>query len=330
MKKILCSVAVFALVYSCGSLKKTKDSGTTANKGLTTEYIASFHEGIRYKLRGQYKEAIQAFEYCIAKNPSDDVAYYALSELYLETQQSSKAESAILKASKLDPSNNWYMEELGYMYYQKGNYAEASRIFQKLTQKNERNIDWWFIYAECLLKNKDVNGSIKALDKLEELTGKNTEIVLEKFKMYRSIKQDDKAEKELIKGMEEIPGEPKILANLIDYYFEKGKIEKAYTVLKKLADSDPNNGIANIALAEYYFRNKEESTAIPYLKSGILSDNVTIDQKVSFLLEVFNNKTKIEPEMLQAVDLMVEKYPSDAKSHTLQGDFYLWYYCFFF
>lgn len=107
-KKFFSILLVLVISTSCGSLKKPK-----ASKGFSKAdypYIEKFHEGVRLKQRGQLQEAIAAFEYCQNINPNDDAVQFALSQLYLQTQQLSKSMVAIQNAARLDPNNQWYLE----------------------------------------------------------------------------------------------------------------------------------------------------------------------------------------------------------------------------
>lgn len=318
--KLLYSIAFCSVIAGCGSLKKTKESPVAK---VDKEYITKFHEGVRYKLRGEYEQAIQAFESCLAKNPNDDAAQYALSELYLQTKQTAKSTEAIQKAAKLDPKNQWYTEEIAYMYYQKENFAEAAKAFQKLTQKEPRNIDWLFAYAECLMRSNDASGAVKALDKLEDQTGMNPELTLEKFRLYRKIKQDDKAVNEITKALKDFPADPQLLANLVDYYFEKKQPEKAFEYLIKLAEADPSNGNAQMALAQYYDQKGDRKSSYGALKKAFESPEIPLDTKIKIVLSMYETQFKLDPEMLELSDILVDKYPVDAKVYAVKGDFLL-------
>ncbi len=319
--KLLSVFAFSVLLSACGTLKKPNETKVFTKADYP--YIVKFHEGVRLKQRGQFDEAIAAFEACQAMNPNDDAVLYALSELYLQTQQLSKSMEAIQKAAKIDPNNQWYMEELAYMQFQKGDYAEAAKQFQKLTEKEPRNVDWLFSYAESLMRSKDSQGAIKVLDKLEEQVGVNPQLSIEKFRLYRQVKQEDKAVNEITKALKTFPQDAQLLANLVDYYFEKNQSEKAYNYLIKLADADPANGNAQMALAQYYDQKGDRKSSYDALKRAFASDDIDIDKKMKILLSMFDSQSKVDPEMFELVDVLAIKYPENAKVYAIQGDFYL-------
>lgn len=320
-KKLLCIFGVSVLLTSCGTLKKPKESVTFSK--ADHPYIEKFHEGVRLKQRGQLKEAITLFESCLVSNPNDDAVHYALSQLYLETKQLNKSMESIQKAAKIDPKNPWYIEELAYMYYQQKNFVEAAKNFQKLVEKEPRNTEWLFSYAECLMRSKDEAGAIKALDKLEDQMGVNPELSIEKFRLYRQLKQDEKALNEINKGLKVYPKDPQLLANLVDYYFEKKQQNKAYDYLILLAEADPDNGNAQMALAQYYDQIGDRKLSFEALKKGFQSDDIALDQKMKILLSIYETQPNVDADMMELNTILVNKYPTEAKVYAMRGDFYL-------
>ena len=316
-KRILFVLFSLLILSACGSTKKVK---TTEAVKIDKAYISLFHEGVRLKMRGQTAEAIQAFEQCIAINSKDDAVWYALSGLYIQANQSAKSIEAIKKAAAIDPSNSWYEQELAYAYYSTGNYDESSKSFQKLTQKEPKNVEYLFAYAESLMLSKDVAGAIKVLDKLENQTGVNPELTLEKFRLYRQMKQDEKGVNEIKKALVDFPSHPQLLANLVDYYFEKRQSDQAFQYLIKLAEADPSNGNAQMALAQYYDQKGNKKESYTSLKNAFKSDDIPLDTKMKTLLSMLDVQVKVDNEIIELARILTDKYPEDTKSHAILGD----------
>ncbi len=305
---------------ACGSVK---NSSTKEGAKVDKAYISLFHEGVRLKMRGQTAEAIQVFEKCLAINSKDDAVWYALSGLYIQSNQHAKSIESIKKAAALDPANSWYEQELAYAYYSVGNYLESAKSFQKLTQKEPKNVEWLFAYAESLMLSKDIVGALKVLDRLETQTGINPELTLEKFRLYRQTKQDEKGVNELKKALIDFPAHPQLLANLVDYYFEKRQSDLAFQYLIQLAEADPTNGNAHMALAQYYDQKGDRKASYNSLKNAFNSDDIPLDNKMKTLLSMLDVQAKVDSEILELTKILTEKYPEDTKSHAIQGDVFL-------
>lgn len=315
-------IALFLLFAACGT-KKAAETEPVQSTPTDYSYIEKFHQALRLKQKGQYPEAIAAFEACKTMRPNDDAVYYALAELYLLTQQMSKSSEAIQMAVKLDPNNKWYVQEYAYMLFETKNYKEAAKQFKKLAELEPNNVEWLFSYAEALMRSDDFSGAVKALDKLENEIGVNPELSIQKFSLYRKIKQDEKAIQELEKALKIFPSDVQLLANMVDYYFEKKQDEKAFSYLRQLAENDPGNGNAHLALAQYYDQKGDRKASYLELKKAFEADDVKLDTKIKIILSMFESQSKLDPEMMELATILVEKYPADGRVYTVRGDFYL-------
>jgi tetratricopeptide (TPR) repeat protein len=316
------SFLILEIVSSCGT-KKHSTNETNQLSQADYPYIEKFHEGLRFKQKGQFPQAILALEACLLQKPEDDAVCFALSQLYLQTKQLAKSSEAIQKAVKIDPSNKWYLQEYAYMLFEAQNFKEAAKTFKKLSDIEPNNVDWLFSYAESLMRSGDLAGAVKALDKLENEIGLNPELSIEKFNLYQKINQEEKAILELTKALEIFPSDVNLLANLVDYYFAKKEDEKAFTYLIKLADSQPSNGNAHLALAQFYDKKGNKAKSYEELLKAFVCDDVVLDTKVKILLSMFENQYNLDKEMFQLADILVDKYPNDARVYTVRGDFYL-------
>jgi tetratricopeptide (TPR) repeat protein len=321
MKYFLHIFSLVIFLVSCGA-KKVHETNSKVFSKDDYPYIEKFHEGIRYKMKGQIAQSISTFENCLTLKPDDDAVYYALSQLYLQTQQLAKSSEAIKKAVSLDPQNKWYLQEFAYMQFEAKNYKEAAKSFKALSNLEPNNIDWLFSYAESLMRSNDYQGAVKALDNLEKEIGPNPELSIEKFKLYRKIKQDDKAVLEIEKALKDFPDDVQLLANLVDYYFEKKEDAKAFDYLIKLSVSQPTNGNAHLALAQYYDRKGDKVKSYEQLSMAFKCDDVPIDTKVKILISMFETQFKLDPQMFELANSLIEKYPSDARVYTIRGDLF--------
>lgn len=315
-------VFLLVLVTACGTTKKGSKE-TKQFSAANYPYIEKFHEGVRLKARGQINEAIAQFEQCLLIKQDDDAVYYALSELYLMKNDQLKSAEYIQQAAKLDPNNIWYTQEMAYMSFERGNFQEAVKNFEKLVKYEPRNVEWLYGYAECLVKVGKTVEAIKALDKTEDQVGKHPELSIQKFKLYVEIKQVDKGIQEIEAARKQFPDDPQLLATLVDYYFQNGNETKAIAMLEELVKASPENGRAHLALADVYRQQGKQAKAYEQLKMAFQCEDVDIDTKMKILINIHEASFKIDPEVYDLVDLMVTQYPEEAKAHSIRGDYML-------
>lgn len=322
MRFWLTCILLSALVTACGT---SKEVAAPANVVDATDYpyIEKFHEGVRFKVKGQLQDAIQAFEVCVVQKPNDDAVVFALAQCYLLLNDRAKAAEFTERAAKIDPKNIWYTQELAYMYFDQSRFEEAGACFKKMVEKEPKNTDWWFGYAEVLKRLNKRQEAIDAYTQMEDQLGVIPDLSIQKFDLYRQMKQDEKGLKELDKARKMYPDDISLLGTYIDYYFEKREIEKARNMLVELVKADPNNGRANLALGELYMRENKKADAYPYFKAAFNGEGVDIDTKMDVLLSFYEQQSTIDPEVFELADLMIIKHPGDAKSYSIQGDLYL-------
>jgi len=286
-------------------------------------YIRTFHEAVRLKAKGQYREAITAFDSCYTARPTDDAAAFGLAQCYLLLNDQGNAAKYTEAAAKIDPKNKWYTQELAYMYYNQSKFQESANCFEKLVAAEPRNVDWWYGYAEVLKRTGKYQAAIDAYNKMEDQTGTIPDLAIQKFELYLLLKQPEKGIQEIEAARKEFPEELSLIGTMVDYYFETRQMDKGQAMLEELVKSDPGNGRAYLFLGELYARQGKKKEAYAAYKGAFNGTGVDIDQKVNVLLYFYETQLKIEPEVFELANILVEDYPNDAKPYSILGDLYL-------
>jgi tetratricopeptide (TPR) repeat protein len=309
------------LTAACGT-KKIADEQKTIS-AADYPYITKFHEGIRFKTTGRSAEAIAKFEECLAIRQDDDAVYYALSQLELASGNLDKSAEHIKKASEIDPKNQWYIQELAYMYYEQGEFEKSAENFEKLVRIEPRNVDWQYGYAEVLTKTGETDKAIEALNKTEDQVGINPSLSIQKYNLLMEAKSPAKAVEQLDAAREVFPKDPQLIATYVDHYFKTNQMDKAISMLKELVVADPSNGRAHLALADVYRQQGDTEKSFEELTLAFKSPDVDLDTKMKILINIHESSFKIDPEVYELVDVLVESYPTEAKAHSIHGDYLL-------
>ena len=320
-KFILYNFAFIFLLTACGGTKEVaKKNGSVAPNNA---YIEAFHEGVRLKSTGRVEEAIEKFQKCLVIRQDDDAVYYALSELELMLDHKEASAEYIKKAAEIDPDNTWYVQELAYMYLNQKDYPNALKNFDKLTKKEPGNIDWLYGSAQASMESGNLSKCIEAMNKIESKMGPNPQISLQKYSIYMEAGKQDEAFKELTKARKVFPNEPSLIGTTVDYYYQTGQPDKAANMLEELVKADPGNGRAHLALADIYRKEGNETKAFESLKMAFKSEDVEADTKMGILIKVHETSFEIDPKMYELVKIVVNKYPNQAKAHSINGDYLL-------
>jgi tetratricopeptide (TPR) repeat protein len=323
MNKAFLHIAVLVFVLVGCATEKVAVSERTEISKKDYPYIEKFHEGIRLKTKGRVDEAILKFEECLLIRQDDDAVFYALSQLELMKGNLEKSSQHILQAAEIDPGNTWYIQELAYMYYEQKNFEGSIENFKKLVEIEPRNVDWQYGYAGALQEAGQNEEAIDALNKTEDQVGINPELSIQKYNLYMKIKDAEKGIAEIERARETFPKDLQLLATLVDYYYQAGQEEKAISLLEELVEADPQNGRAHLALADVYRQKGDQDKSYRELKLAFLGEGVDLDTKMKILMSIQESSFKIDPEVYELVDILVDTYPTEAKAHSVKGDYML-------
>lgn len=321
MNKYIYILIFGAFLASCGVTKEKNPKSEPAISKADYPYIDAFHKGMQFKVQGRTEEAIQQFEKCLAIRKNDDAVYFALSKLELERGNAEKSSEYIRKANEIDPDNTWYIEELAYMYFEMEQFEESVAEFRKLTEIEPRNINWMYGLSEALMSSGQDKEAIDVFRKMEDQTGPHPHFALQRYNIYMKSGKTAEAEQELLTAKDKFPQDPGILGTLVDHYYRQKQINKAEAVLEELVKADPSNGRAHLALADVYQRRNEMDKAYESLRLAFESDDLDIDTKMGVLINIQEQSEQIPAEMFPIVETFVNKYPNNAKSHSIMGDY---------
>ena len=319
MIKLISSLFLVLIVLSCGEAKQV----IQLNDKEKVRYTEMFHEGIRYKQKKQFQNAIHVFEACTSLNQFDDGPFFALSEIYALTGQKDKAIEALKKASQIDPTNQWYTEDLTYKLHATENYKAAIDGYKVLLKKNPQNAEWLIALSECYFKTNKLKESFQTLEKLEKIIGVNPETIIEKYRILYFQKKTSEGEKLLLSGLNVFPNNPDLLAILVDFYFDTKQDKKAMDQLFKLAEADPSNGNVHISLAQFYLQHNDLPNTFKELKLAFVCPEIPLQDKTRLVMYFYDTQAKLDLKVLELGKLLVDQYPSEAKVHTLLGDLYM-------
>lgn len=319
MKQFIAFVLFFFILSACKVVKNGEVIPTISKTEYS--YIDKFHEGLRYKAKGETDFAIEAFTTCFEKKPTDDAVCFALGELYQSKGNVLRAKEFYQKAYEISPENKWYLQEFTYVSFDLEDYKASEKGFKKLLEVEPENFEWLYGYAETLMKKGNYKKAIEALTKTEQQIGGHPQLSIQKFKLYLALRQEKKALNELNQARELFPDEPQIIGTLVDYYFKTKQDSKAIEMLELLAEKDPENGRIHFTLAEIYIQLLKTNAGISEIIKGIECKDVDIDMKMKYLIMILDSKIPMTEEILTLTNLLINQYPDNAKSYSINGDF---------
>ena len=316
MNKFSQILILFLFIFLCETDKVVSQVAHSAS------YISNFHAGVRHKLNGEINQAISKFTACLNEDQNDDAVHYALSQIYLTKNELQLALIHIKWALKIDPSNKHYKLELANSYSATSEYKKAAVLLEELIKKDLQNIVLYEQAVDNWVKANKIKKAIVVLNKLEYNIGYDPQILLQKATLSLLIKDNKTALSLLILANKTFPGEPAILAALVDYYLDFGSYSEVVLVLKELLYVDSFNGFGFMLLGEIQVDNGEITEGLANLKKAVKADGLNIDQRMEILIRLQKEKNINVIEITELVDFIAITYPKEAKAHAIKGDHY--------
>lgn len=309
------------------SQKPTNSSTSSASKltekqRIDFEYL--FFDANREKILGNYAKAEVQLIQALKIDPTNGAALYELATIYAFKNNRKQALIYSKKAAEADVKNTWY--QMLYIDCLRENkfIDEAIKVSQKLVRNNPSRVDFYYDLADLFMYKGKPTEAVKVYDKIEQISGVSDEATLQKFKIYKSINNFDKALFEIQKLIKAFPKEAKYYGILGELYIDNGQSEKAFAAYNDLLKIDPENAYVHLSLADYYRKIKQSDKAFDEIKIAFNSKDLDIDTKVKILLsyyELSEAYTEFRADANELCKIIVAVHPDEAKSFSIYGDF---------
>ena len=310
---VLCFLFLSQPVYA----KKKKDKSTPQTEAIINEREQSriFADGLREYYSQNYSAAIKSFRNVLSQNPKNHAAYYLLHKIAAEQQDYVLAAHYLKDAIKLDKKNEWYQIDLAGIYENLGDYANAAKIWEEICKVKYRNEYYLMSLANNyfqLCKYQDV---IKTYDKIENILGKNDELTEVKKNIWLYLNDVKNAVREYEKLLELYPYEIGYYIIAGNIYLSNNMLDKAFPFFQKAIQIDAENGVLNLALANYYEVSKKPTESFNALLKAFSCQDLELEEKVPILKKWLSNAFRLQtPELLEKTTQLAQAI---TKAHPL-------------
>ncbi len=285
---------------------------------------SAFLDAERERLLGNWDKAIDIYKKFLLENPTNDAGLYGLARSQAGAKDMENAVESIRRAIAADPTNVWYSTYYADLLEQAGRYAEAAKVYEGLTKTSPDEPIFFQRQAYLATLSGDGKTALKALDRLEKLTGVTEETASKKHLIYVKLGDNKRAAAELQKLADAEPDEPEHLRRLAHFLEEIGDKAAAKPVWEKLKKRNPNAPEAALALVDKA-KNSSDAAYLENLKPLFRDPKISIDAKVKELLPFFPKLDKgddaaLTQALLELGNLLETAHADDPKAWSLSGD----------
>lgn len=304
----------------------TKSTASPASARLSEadrrKFDYFFYEGLNLKASGKFDAAYDAFNYCLAIDSTASAVLYELSSFYVQLNRPDKSVEMLKRAVANSSDNFTYRMALASMSRSQGMYGEAADEYEKLVKDYPSKPELNYYLADALTQEGEIAKAIDAYDSLEQSIGMNEALSMQKYKLYNSLEQSDKAFKEIEKLADKYPMEARYRIMLGDLHLEKNDTVKALDYYKQAYAIDPANPYYIVSMANYYEAVGDKDAAETQIRNALINEQLDVDTKVAILSRYILKLQQTQKGTESANDLfrtLLEQHPEDTELKQMYG-----------
>ncbi|MFC2080665.1 tetratricopeptide repeat protein [Bacteroidota bacterium] len=302
----------------------SEQEATVLTESQRREYNYALTEATKQKLFGNFKQAAALYQKCIEVNPQSDVAHFQLSGIYMIGRNLSTAKKLNRKATELAPENYWYKIQLSQLYLMTEQADSAAMIYQDIIKRWPEKVEIKYelcrLYAETG-KNKQ---AIVMLDEIESEKGISEPVSMLKEQIYVREKKYDKAISELKALIEVAPREIRFIGVLAELYTTLDRKDEAREAYKRIFEIEPENGIAQLSMAEFYKLDNDREKQFEYLELAFSNKTLQVDRKMAIIIDFLTDESLFNAnvgEIDTLIHILRKAYPEDFRVKTAYADY---------
>ncbi|MDY0150741.1 MAG: tetratricopeptide repeat protein [Candidatus Cloacimonas sp.] len=218
---------------------------------------------------GNTQAAMATYELVAKLDPNRPEPMIKLKNIYLnELKDDAKAEQILLSLIKDDPDKLVYLQELGAYYYNKENYAEAVKYFEKAKLQMPRSVDNMMNISACYYELKDYPKAMAATELALNLDPTSIDL-LDNARSIAAMMNDKDLSLSYLKQLIEIRSNEEDFIAILGILMEKENYPELITYAEK-----------------WYNWDKENKFPVQYLKlAAVKTGNKSMEAKYDAILK---------------------------------------------
>ncbi|MDA0177865.1 tetratricopeptide repeat protein [Mesoflavibacter profundi] len=286
------------------------------------EFQEYFYEAMKQYGIENYDRAVQNLQKCLELDNSQIVIHYQLGKNYNQLKNFGAAEEALKEALKIQPGNEWVLDEMYHVYIQQKEYNKAIKTVRQLVKYHQ---DYKEDLANIYVQTGNFKDALKILDELDEEYGITDDRDLLRNRIYNATGRKKEQIENLEERVDKNPESEENYLKLIYRYSENNDKKKAFETAKKLLEIHPKSELVHLALYKYYLDEGSYDNAIQSMKIALQSSKINPDSKIKVLADFvkFVSANQQYEKDLVEITSMLTKIESSGKTLVELAQYYL-------
>lgn len=300
----------FSLVVlaSCGTTKPT--AVTDENHAKFQQY---FYQGEKAKMAGNFEIAINYFNTAL-KFEEVSAAHYEISKLCSQLPKFEKmGRDHIRRAVEMEPTNSWYLKDLGYYEIYAGDIKEGIKHFDLAVKYSSNPIPVLNEYLN-VIGNYDMNQAATVLAQIAAIQGEDEDVARKRFELLSAQGKFKEAGKVLEDFESKNKVEDAYYFYLLEFYREYKLSNEASIWLKHMKEVIPNNGKLLLEESGELANSGQDAKSYEVLKKSIKSGDLAWYDAIDILKkyeELVAQDEKFLKPLWEIFDLTFNQFKSE-------------------
>jgi len=281
-----------------------------------------FFSALCAKTAEDYAGAAELFTHILQVDPANDATLYELARIKRIEKDEPGARGLLERAVIVQPDNAYYWIALAESYEKNNDVQKLEGALDELIRIDPDNPQYLFDKANALTVEKKYDQALEIYNQLEQSTGLNDGIILNRQKIYLKQGKINEATGELEEMIKANPAQVRYYLLLGELYNSNGLNDKAQAVLQRAEKIDPANELVHLALADIYSDKKDYKASYDELKLAFALPEGDIGQKIHIVMGYLPKfpDPNAKASALELSRLLTITYPTDARAFATYGN----------
>lgn len=284
-----------------------------------------FYNAMIQREKGNADSSFLYIDSCLQINPNSAVAYFLRADYYSNRNQDSIALKDLEKAASLEPANDSYQERVAQLYINTGNYAKGTEAFESLYAHNRDRDDVLGVLIQLYRQLRNYDKMLDALNRLEQIDGESDQLSMMRMNAYE-LKGDEKGAYTTLKGLADShPNDLNFRLMLGNWLMQHKRQAEAYAIYQDVLKVEPDNAMTQSSMYDYYNAVGKDSLAKGMMDRLLLGKETPSDTRMQFLrIAIQNNERQggDSVQMIKLIDDVQRVVPRDTMLAQLKVAYY--------
>lgn len=319
LRKYICILATLLLANALFAQEAVRSVDAKRSESLIIDAVAAINAG-------KYDDAATLLNASLAKDPSNDAAYYYLGIVNVHTRKLAAATDNFRKAVELDPDNFWYRTRLAKIYQVSNEPEMTLAMYEELMKDFPKKSELYYELADLYIRQNQPEKALETIAQIEIVFGRSEPTAMTKFQLLSQLQRQEEAYQSLLDFNKE-QASPQVSTTLGDWQLSMYNDSTALAYYNEALELAPDFPAALLGKAETYRITRRYDEFFPVLNQFVCNPETIAVAKADYLGAIVSRSdAKFMRIFRNRIDTVVNNtlatHPSDTNVINLVASYY--------